>query len=155
VVLLLITASVSAAPSAFPDPGPATVGTGPQSFPVIDARPADAQLLELLDAQTAPTDFVVLDGPAQIPPTSVEDSLTMLSSELTAADPLHELFTEPLVIPSDSMRIAEVTPPAQPPILVPSLDTSFFSIPQLNVLLVLAIAVVLYRYGAKALRLHR
>jgi hypothetical protein len=154
VVLLLITASVSAAPSAFPDPGPATVGTGPQSFPVIDARPADAQLLELLDAQTTPTDFVVLDGPAQIPGTA-EDSLTILSAELTAADPLHELFTEPLVIPSDSMRLAEVTPPAQPPILVPSLDMSIFSIPQLNVLLVLAIAVVLYRYGSKALRFHR
>jgi hypothetical protein len=154
VVLLLITASVSAAPSAFPDPGPATVGTGPQSFPVIDARPADAQLLELLDAQTTPTDFVVLDGPGQIPGT-VEDSLTILSAELTAADPLHELFTEPLVIPSDSMRLAEVTPPAQPPILVPSLDMSIFSIPQLNVLLVLAIAVVLYRYGSKALRFHR
>jgi hypothetical protein len=38
---------------------------------------------------------------------------------------------------------------------VPSLDMSIFSIPQLNVLLVLAIAVVLYRYGSKALRFHR
>jgi hypothetical protein len=150
--MLLIAASVSAAPSAFPNPGLESVGTGPQTFPAVDARPADAQLLQLLDAKAKAVDFITLDSPVQLALT-LDDSLTTLSSELTS-DPLHELFAEPLAIANNSMRIAEVTPPSQPPILVPSLDNLFLGAPQLDVLLVLAIAAILYRFGAKALRLR-
>ena len=154
VVLLLITAWVSAAPSAFPNPGPDNVGTGPQTFPQVDARPADAQLLQLLDSHAKPTEFVEMQGPAQLA-VSLDDSFAALSSEMTS-DPLHELFAEPqVVVSNDPMRIAEVAAPSQPPILVPSLETIFLNAPHLDVLLILLIAVVLYRYGAKSLRLYR
>lgn len=150
VVLLLMTVAVSAAPSALPNPGPDNVGTGPETFPPIDSRTADSPLLETLDAK-ASANFVSLEVPPQLVVAS-DDPLATLSSEMTS-NPLFEVFAEPAVIPTDSMRLAEVTPPSQPPILVPALD--FFSISQLNVLLVLALAVVLYRFGAKSLRLHR
>jgi hypothetical protein len=149
VVLLLMTVAVSAAPSAFPEPGPDSVGTGPATFPPVDADSADSPLLETLDAK-ASANFVSLDVPPQLVVAS-DDPMTALSSEMTS-NPLFEVFAEPSVFPSDAMRVTE-TPPSQPPILVPALD--FFRITQLNVLLVLALAAVLYRFGAKSLRLHR
>jgi hypothetical protein len=150
VVLLLTTLAVSATPSAFPDPGPDSVGTGPETFPPIDARTADSPLLETLDAK-ASANFVSLEVPPQLI-VAIDNPLATLSSEMTL-NPLFEVFAEPSVMPSDAMRLADVTPPSQPPILVPTL--TFFGATQLNVLLVLALAVVLYRFGAKSLRLHR
>ena len=152
VVLLLMTVAVSAAPSALPNPGPESVGTGPETFPPVDARTADSPLLETLDAK-ASANFVSVEVPPQLV-VAMDDPLAELSSELTS-NPLHEVFAEPAVFPSDSMRLADVTPPSQPPILVPALDTVLFSTPQLDVLLIIALAAVLYRFGAKSLRLHR
>jgi hypothetical protein len=150
VVLLLIAGSALAAPSSFPTPGPQEIGTGPETFPYVDTRSTESQLLEVLDARVTPTELVSLDGPARLDERT-DDSLATLSSELTP-NPLVELFAEPSVMPTDSMRIPEVTMPSQAPILVPSLDTVFLGAPELNVLLVLLLAVILYRVGAKSLR---
>lgn len=150
VVLLLLAGSALAAPSSFPTPGPQWIGTGPDSFPYVDTRSTESQLLEVLDARVTPTELVSLDGPTKLDERT-DDSLAVLSSELTP-NPLLELFADPPVTHTESMHIPEVTAPAQAPILVPSLDTVFRGAPEVDVLLVLLLAAILYRVGAKSLR---
>jgi hypothetical protein len=150
----MLTTSSFAAPSALPAESAHSPSLA-DAFRVGAAPSDDArmQLAEPYGMHGHDQTLSVLAASLQSPPFPGNYSLTV--SPEFAPDPLSEIFQEQTILSQDSMRVLPDPTPSQPPILVPALDNVFFQAPELDVLLILVIAAILYRFGARALRFHR
>lgn len=155
VALLLMSAFASAAPSDFSIQRSDTPGSEGSFLradgSIIDPTPSSTNLSD--ESETG-FDLTSLAGSMQANPFT-GDSQIVLPTEFST-DPLSKIFSQPIVISVDpgSIRTEAIAQP-QPPILVPALDTIFVKMPELDVLLVILIAAVLYRVGARVLRFNR